>query len=312
MKIPICKPAGFNEPGTRPNNEDSIYPSLATATDQDRLFLVCDGVGGEHKGEVASKLACNVLADYFRRVPSVVDDPFIQSALEYTRLQFENMERHDPATQGMATTLTLLYFDETTAIIAHLGDSRVYQFRNGRIIFKTKDHKWVNDLVETGLLSEQQALEHPKRNVITKVISAARHDKAEVSIITDLRQGDYFFMCTDGVLEQLYDELLQYHFGADASKRTPEQILSLLKEECEGKTNDNFSAYLIRLKKDKLPGQMLPGSENAKVLNAGLPIAELQQTSDIRSGGFLYPFLFFVAASILITAIYYYVHTQQG
>lgn len=249
MKITIHSPVGFNETGGRSNNEDTIHPQVGEALASDRLFLVCDGVGGEHRGEVASALACQSLSHFtaqFKGAEMTLE--VVKQALDYTLQAFERLEKSDPETHGMATTMTLLYIQDNGIVLAHLGDSRIYQLRQGKIIFKSKDHKWVNELIESGVITEEQAREHPKRNVITRVISAGRNDEPEFVLISDVKADDYFFMCTDGVLEQLYDELLEYHLRDNPDNQSsPSEIIQAIKEECEGKTNDNFSAYLLKI-----------------------------------------------------------------
>ena len=249
MKITIHQPAGFNEAGGRANNEDSIYPLAGTATVLDRLFLVCDGVGGAHKGEVASFMACkNISAFFAQKGGQPVTGELVVKALDVTREAFIEIEKDDPETAGMATTMTLLYIDEAGVVLSHLGDSRIYHIRNGKVIYQTKDHKWVNELVESGVITPEQASQHPQRNVITKVITASRSDEPDFLRITDIKPDDYFFMCSDGVLEQLYDELLEYHLRDNPDNHPePAEILEAIRNECAHKTNDNFSAYLIKI-----------------------------------------------------------------
>jgi protein phosphatase len=263
MKISIHQPAGFNEAGGRANNEDSIYPLAGTATVLDRLFLVCDGVGGEHKGEVASFLACKCISEFFaQKGEQRITLALLQKALDMTREAFIETERNDPETAGMATTMTLLYIDDVGAALAHLGDSRIYHIRNGKVIYQTKDHKWVNDLVQSGVITAEQASQHPQRNVITKVITASRSDEPDFMLIKDVLPEDYFFMCSDGVLEQLYDELLEYHLRDNPDNHPePVEILEAIRNECAHKTNDNFSAYLI-----KIEAVEEAGNAQAKVL----------------------------------------------
>lgn len=249
MSITIHPPVCFTETGNRSHNEDSVFPPPGRATVSDRLFLVCDGVGGEHRGEVASAEACRCLSEYFAGRPDTTASPDeVQQALDFTRQAFAEIEKQEPDTAGMATTITMLYLLENRAIISHLGDSRIYQVRDGKIIFQTRDHKWVNDLIASGIITEEQAREHPKKNVITRVISASRPDQADYKLIEDVRIGDYFFLCTDGVLERVYDGLLEYHLGQASSEPTStESTLGAIQDECAGMTNDNFSAYLIQI-----------------------------------------------------------------
>ncbi len=249
MGIILERPEGFSETGNRAHNEDSIYPARGRATERDRLFMVCDGVGGQQKGEVASALACTTLAGYFHTYP--VQEPFsnyIVRALAVVREAFYQDEQREPAKKGMATTLTLLYVEDKGAWMAHLGDSRIYHIRNGRVLFRTSDHKWVNELVQSGVITEDQAAVHPKRNVISKVLSADRDDAPEIYHTADVQPGDFFFMCTDGVLEHVYDELLTYHLRSDGDNAASLTALrAAIQDECEGRTDDNYSGYLIRV-----------------------------------------------------------------
>ncbi|MBU1821199.1 MAG: protein phosphatase 2C domain-containing protein [Bacteroidetes bacterium] len=285
MNVVINQPIGFSELGQRANNEDSLYPPLGSASVRDRLFMVCDGVGGQQKGEVASELACRTLADYFQSHPvEVSDEAYLQNALDHTHQAFRAHELLYPDTEGMATTLTLLHFHEAGATLGHLGDSRIYQVRQGQIVRMTEDHKLVNELVREGSLTPEEALNHSQRNVITRVISADRSDAPEVHIIHDVQPGDYFFLCTDGVLEQLYDDLLAYHLRPVPDDSLDDaQRLENIRKECMGKTRDNFTAYLVKV--DTVSGALLPGhtvSLPAMISRSELPVAQPIGSVDFR------------------------------
>ena len=294
MKIAIHQPAGFNEIGGRSNNEDSIFPVAGAATISDRLFMVCDGVGGEHKGEVASFLACKHISDFFSGIGDAeASKSFVQKAIDSARDAFIETEKNDPDTAGMATTLTLLYFDHSGAVLAHLGDSRIYHIRNGKVIFQTRDHKWVNELVESGVITEEQASQHPQRNVITKVITASRSDEAEYVQIADIQPGDFFFLCSDGVLEQLYDDLLEYHLRNNPDNHPePIEILEAIKNECAHQTNDNFSAYLIKIESVGEP-KAAEEKVNEKVVNAVTPEPALSRQPSEKPRGVLFGLITF-------------------
>jgi len=159
MQTTINSPFALNEIGSRSNNEDTIYPNKKQATKEDTLFLVCDGVGGSEKGEIASQLVCEGFAFYFDLKPESefeqINEDYIKGALEYSQDKIDEYLAENPNSKGMGTTLTLLSFHSQGATIAHVGDSRVYQIRNGEIIFKTSDHSFVNELVKDASIDAQ-------------------------------------------------------------------------------------------------------------------------------------------------------------
>lgn len=260
MKISIHQPVGFSEVGGRANNEDSIFP-LPNATNQVELFIVCDGVGGQSKGEAASSLACESIAEFFmNHPPKVADEGYMIRALEYTHEKFKQKEQQNPETHGMATTMALVHFHEAGVSVVHIGDSRVYHIRDNEILSVTEDHKFITLLLKEGRISAEEAMIHPDRNQITKAISADRRDTPTVQIISDIRPNDYFFLCSDGVLEQIHDDLLLYHLRNTEDNRIEDvEKLENIRQECLGKTRDNFSAYLIRVQgvEGKIPLEYL-------------------------------------------------------
>jgi len=248
MTTTIFLPQCLHELGNRDNNEDNIFPALGQASVQSRLFMVCDGVGGSAKGEVASQLAIDGFNRYFNQNPAAVsDEMYLQNALDYVQDTFDDYIVEHPEAKNMGCTLTLLHLHEAGATVAHAGDSRVYHLRNGRIRWQTEDHKMVSEMVKAGVLTPEQAIDHPQMNVISRAIQGKKTKviKADVKQIPNLEADDYFFLCTDGVLENLTDELLE-----DIIKNTEsdEEKIGLIRQLCEGRTQDNFSAYLIHIK----------------------------------------------------------------
>ena len=244
MDVRISQPVGFSQSGSRPNNEDAFFPEPQQATPQQRWFLVCDGVGGAERGEVASQMAVTQFDAYFRQNPvAVATEAYIQQALTTVQDAFDTYLTANPQAEGMGTTLTLLYLHEAGATVAHLGDSRVYLVRKGEIEWRTDDHSYVNELVKAGVLKPADAQRHPQRNVITRAIQGGeKRAEAAVQLINDLQPGDYFFLCTDGVLERISDELLENTLG---SLNTDDEKLRMLWGFCHGQTRDNFTGYLI-------------------------------------------------------------------
>jgi protein phosphatase len=244
MDIIIGKPYAVSEKGYRLNNEDFVFPSPETVDSNQKLFLVCDGVGGAEKGEIASSMACDYFSTYFSSM--LKEDPtpeLIQKAVQYTEAHFDTYVFEHPEAKGMATTLTMLYLGANGVTLAHIGDSRIYQFRSGEIVYRTEDHSLVNSLVKLGQITPEEALRHPKKNIILRAIQGtANHTEAEVALIRDVQPGDYFFMCTDGIMENFTDESLASIFK---KQMTSEVIKDVLMESCDGKTYDNFSFYII-------------------------------------------------------------------
>ena len=246
MNITIQRPFSISEIGKRFNNEDSIYPSNELVNINNRLFLVCDGVGGSNKGEIASSIACDSIQTYFRsflETEEAFDPQFIEKSIRYTEIRFDEYIRNNPSSGGMATTLCLIYFAPEGVYLTHAGDSRIYQFRNGKMIFKTEDHSLVNSMIKSGKIKPKDADKHPQKNVIYRAIQGS-HSPVEVDIIkiTDVLPNDEFFMCTDGVTEVWSDNDLCKVFSANIS---PEEKISTIREYCRDKARDNYSAYLI-------------------------------------------------------------------
>ena len=236
--------AQLNEKGKRQNNEDAIYPAYGSPVHpEQRLFMVCDGVGGQKKGEVASGL----LTKFFSEHLETLDQPVsMQAALSHAELKMRLEMLTRPETKGMASTLTAIYFDKSfrSARIAWVGDSRVYHIRAGRILFKTKDHSEVQSLMDMGEITEVEAQTHPKRNIITRAINGHTPAKIDQHKIINITLGDFFLLCTDGLLETLKETEFPAIFKSGSD---PMAIRKELLQKAEGLTKDNFSMYLLQV-----------------------------------------------------------------
>jgi len=247
MKILINKPLYLNETGKRENNEDCIFPFPNQATENDTLFIVCDGVGGLAKGEIASKLACDSFAQYFENNNIVTSsETEILNAFAFVQQKFDEYITNQPTAKGMGTTLTLLHLHENGCTVAHCGDSRIYQIRKNQIIFKTIDHNATNDLLKQGIITPEEAAEQPKTNRITRAIQGnlVQRTKPDIQIISDIQTDDYFVLCSDGVYGCLADNELVEILTAN---QTENEKLETIKILCEANSNDNFSIYIIKI-----------------------------------------------------------------
>lgn len=245
----IYPPVGFTRQGRRDNNEDYVVPAVGRATPADRLFVVCDGVGGAQRGELASLLAGETIMAYAKNHPTAaVDSSFVRAALLTVEEAFDRAiaDETDSGLAGMSTTLTMLSLHEHGVTIAHIGDSRVYHVRDGQILHQTDDHSLVNELVRTGQISAEEAATHPRRNVITRAIQGSTNPtSATVYVTQDVAPDDYFFLCTDGVLECVSnDDLTRTLLHPAMNDR---QKVEVMLDCCDEKARDNFSGYLIRV-----------------------------------------------------------------
>ena len=250
MRIKIYQPLAIHELGKRANQEDSIYPIEGKATENDRLFLLCDGMGGHEHGEVASQSICKSLSLFLLQhavASEGLEDKLLSDALTYAYEELDKLAITGDSRQ-MGTTLTLLYFHSNGCTAAHIGDSRIYHLRpsSHTILYKSRDHSLVYDLYQAGELTYEEMKTFPQKNVITRAMIAGdrNHPKPDVIHISDIQPGDYFYICSDGMLEQMEDEELLDVFSANVSDEEKRQML--ISETSDNK--DNHSAYIVHIK----------------------------------------------------------------
>lgn len=282
MKFRIFQPQAIHERGSRPNQEDSIFPVINTATANDRLFILCDGMGGHESGEVASGTVCQTISNYIlsRLAPDQpLDDALFEEALSAA---YAAVNAQDTSGQKkMGTTLTFLCFHKGGCTVAHIGDSRIYHLRpsTNEILYRSRDHSLVYDLFEVGEMTYEELKTAKNKNVITRVIMAnqERPSKADIVHITNIKPGDYFYLCSDGMLEQMDDQELMEIFRSD---RTDEQKRKVLVGQTVD-NSDNHSAYIIHI--ESVEGEigdemLLNDEEDARAANKIL-LAELNPSS---------------------------------
>ena len=227
--------------GKRNNNEDSYSFSKSN------FFIVCDGVGGAEKGEVASSIVVNELTNIYNE--SLHTEP--EQALRFVEKKLSEHINYHPESMGMATTLTFSKLTNEGILVAWVGDSRIYQFRNGKIIFQTTDHSWVNDALRAGMITAEEAVNHPKSNIITRAVQG-EHKPVEIDIelISDLKDEDFIFQCSDGVLEAWNNEELETLFS---SLNDGDELLKSIESKCAEISRDNNTAILYQIKSDNKP-----------------------------------------------------------
>lgn len=253
-----------------PHQEDSIYPAPGALKPSDRLFIVCDGMGGHDAGEVASATVCEAMSRSILASEPDAEGPFTQADFDRALDDaFSALDYKDTgAVKKMGTTLAMLKLYDGGAFIAWMGDSRVYHIRPGRdaesamILLRTEDHSLVNDLVKLGMITEEEALTHPKRNVITRALqpNLPRRPRAAMKWIDDIQPGDYFYLCSDGMLEQTSDDMLLHAFSqagmaangcgasecSESAATTIDNLVKFLISDTQS-NHDNHSAFVVRV-----------------------------------------------------------------
>jgi protein phosphatase len=280
----IKQPYSLNEIGGRSNNEDSVFPEKGKANENNPFFLVCDGIGGHQNGEVASNSICQSFGKFLKPFdPNDFNEAVFQQALKNAYAELDAKDNIPGEGKKMGTTLTFLYLNDKAAFMAHIGDSRIYHIRKeggtASIVYKSPDHSLVNDLLRANIITPEEAEHHPKKNVITRAIQPhqEQRSKAEIHQTSDVKAGDYFFLCSDGILEQINDDRLCAIIAKDSGDR---EKITEIRYACQGHSKDNFSAYLIPVDE----GITIPAAIAPDII-----IAENSETTEISKESTILP-----------------------
>lgn len=198
----------------RDKNEDSYY----VEEKNNHIFIVADGMGGHNAGEIASEMAIQKVSKFIDdklHGISLINDEDISNLIRKAidkgnseiyrqALSFENWD-------GMGTTITMALFLNDRVYLGHVGDSRAYLLRNGELTQLTEDHTLVGELVKNGSITEVEAKNHPKRNVITKALGTQISPLPDI-ISYDLYDGDIIILCTDGLTNAVDNHLIKKSF----------------------------------------------------------------------------------------------------
>ncbi len=239
------------EIGRRKNQEDYIYPLQNTATLESRIFIVCDGVGGENKGEIASKIVSESIGKILINLKRDIINSDINEALKIVQINFKKYIDQYPNAQNMSTTLTMAVINKENIIVTWCGDSKIYHIRGNKILWKSRDHSLVQHLLDIGEINEQEAITHPQKNIIVKSISLNNNQNdCDYHILNDIKENDYLLLASDGIFEQIDDENLINILNHKNENKT-----ELIYKKCEGSTNDNYSMYLLKIGKNQITKQ---------------------------------------------------------
>ena len=228
----------------RSGDEDNYF---ADANPFRGLFIVADGMGGHAAGEVASEMAVQIVARELSGVKDVrADNVRLMVSRSLLRANAAIYERTltEIDKQGMGTTVSALLLSHGRYLIGQVGDSRVYLLRDGALRQLTKDHSYVQEQVDAGFLTPEQARYHPYSNVITRCVGAGEHVEPDV-YGGDVRVGDLFLVASDGLTGMVDDRRLQQLL---LSRVTPERLVDALITEANGRGGlDNITAIIVQV-----------------------------------------------------------------
>lgn len=235
--------AGRTDVGrARPRNEDALLQRPDRA-----LVAVADGMGGHAGGDIASRIAVDVVDDRTVRVPDHDRGPWFSETVREAHEAILRAAGADPALDGMGTTLTLLWIDPAapTGLIAHVGDSRAYRWRDGSLAQLTRDQTWVQQQIDAGLLSPEKARDHPFSAMITCALGIEGVELDVQIIDPEPRPGDLFMLCSDGLTARLTDHELASILAAHPDPDDAARALVDTANEAGGP--DNITVGLVAI-----------------------------------------------------------------
>lgn len=213
-------------------NQD--YYSIPKSEDSLQLFILADGMGGYNGGEIASKLATESAKSYIENNFDKIEHnkeailELIKSAIEYANMVVFEKSKQEPNLEGMGTTLDICFIYNNKVYIGHVGDSRVYRIR-GEIIRKlTKDHSYVQQLVEDGKITREEANHHPKKNMLLKALGCMAYVEPDLRA-RNYETGDVLLMCSDG-LTNMVEEKEIYRVVKENVETAPNVLVDLANE----------------------------------------------------------------------------------
>lgn len=231
----------------RENNEDKFETFVSedpgVLARRGAIYLVCDGMGGHAAGQIASELAAKTFIDVYLHHPATEPDVAMQNAVFAANRWVLDNARAFPARKGMGTTLSALILIQDAAYVAHVGDSRVYRRRDGGLEMLTHDHTWVDDAIRAGHLTPAEAENHPYKHVLTQALGTEETLKPEITRF-DLREGDLFLLCSDGLINHVADSVIDEALG---SLGPTEAVWTLVGKALQGGGSDNTTVMVVRV-----------------------------------------------------------------
>ncbi|MGH7998332.1 MAG: Stp1/IreP family PP2C-type Ser/Thr phosphatase [Brasilonema sp.] len=234
---------GISDPGLiRSNNQDAYYRDP-----EERFFIVADGMGGHAGGEQASHIATQQIQEYLSAHwnSSKPSEQLLQEALLQANEAILRDQQKHPERSDMGTTIVVVIFpSQEPPLCAHVGDSRLYRFRDSQLEQVTEDHTWIARALKIGEITPEEARIHPFRHVLSRCLGREDINHIDVQPL-DVKRGDRLLLCSDGLTEELADQNI-----ADYLQKTPlaeKAAFSLVEAAKERGGHDNITVILVAL-----------------------------------------------------------------
>jgi len=245
----------------RENNEDYYCYAEPEGAEEfakrGRLAIIADGMGGYEGGQFASRIAVDTVREAYLK--DLEADP-LDALLEGFRLAHQRIlakARESEELEGMGTTCTALIILGTNLLFAHVGDSRLYLLRGPNIFQLTRDHSYVNKMVEAGMLTPEEAEHHPQKNVLMMALGASKEIRADCPADPlPLQPGDTLLMCTDGLSGLVSNEEMQQAVNGNALDKGCKDLIELAKSRGG---HDNITVQLLRVASDSMRKTQVDG-----------------------------------------------------
>jgi serine/threonine protein phosphatase PrpC len=269
MSLRIEDQAFRTDTGRQRNaNEDSLFTRAP-------VFVVADGMGGAQAGEVASKAAAE---SFDRKLPQAPPERVLEQTIEAANRTIHEQAHSDPNLTGMGTTTTAMIVDleSEEVAIGHVGDSRAYRFRSGKLERLTRDHSLVEEMRRKGQLTDAQAEDHPQRSIITRALGPEPEVEVDVQTVP-VQAGDVLLICSDGLTTMLDDDHIARLLGRASSMDAA--VRSLVDEANRAGGRDNITVIAIRLEDAAAPAGAPEGATliGPSAEEAGLTATEVRR-----------------------------------
>ncbi|MCW3014391.1 MAG: Stp1/IreP family PP2C-type Ser/Thr phosphatase [Solirubrobacterales bacterium] len=265
--------AGTDQGRQRRGNEDSHFARRP-------LFAIADGMGGAQAGEIASRIAVSVFEHGLPDLPGSCEER-LASLVQDANARIHELSRTDEERAGMGTTLTAAYLHEDELAVAHVGDSRLYTLRNGVIERLTRDHSLVEELVQEGRLTPEEAEEHPQRSIITRALGPEPHVLVD-HFTRRVQAGDIYLICSDGLTSMVKDEqkLGELVMGS-ATLREAGQTLIDAANAAGGR--DNITVVLFRIVEVAHGEPAVPVDTDHTMIGSGAPTVQQVRAASVAT-----------------------------